>query len=80
MTYCNLQVLSESVGRALSLTGGPKAEETAKFTSMFDRFFYALNVRNFTNGGRYRKPYLNPYRHEDHERLAVSCAIQYMFL
>lgn len=44
-----LQVLSESVGKALELTGGADVEETATFVHMFDRFFDTFNVTNFTN-------------------------------
>ena len=38
---------------------------------MFDKFFDILNVSNFTNGARYRKSTLHPYRHKDDERLHV---------
>ena len=44
------QVLSESVSKALTLTIGSRAIETAKFVSIMDKFFDALNVSNFTNG------------------------------
>ena len=67
------QVLSESVGKAISMTGGPEAEETSKFVLMFDKFFDILNVSNFTNGTHYRKPFLHPYHHKDDWRLDVSC-------
>ena len=43
-----LKVLSESVSKALTLVGGEETSETAKFTSMLDKFFDALNVTNFT--------------------------------
>ena len=32
------QVLSETVSKALVLTGGSKAEETAHFVNIFDKF------------------------------------------
>ena len=32
-------MLSESVSKALKLTGGPEAVETAKFVEMFDKYF-----------------------------------------
>ena len=41
-----VQVLSESVGHALTLFGGPEKAEIAKFASMFDKFFDSLNSRN----------------------------------
>ena len=46
----NFQVLSESVGKAVMLVGGPEAQETAKFVLMFDKFFDALNVGDFYSG------------------------------
>lgn len=66
------QVLSESVSKALVLTGGQEAQGTATFVSMFDKFFDLLNVSNFTNGTRYRKPFHHPYRNSDDVRLKVS--------
>jgi len=66
------QVLSESVSKALVLTGGQEAQGTATFVSMFDKFFDLLNVSNFTNGTRYRKPFHHPYRNGDDVRLKVS--------
>ena len=36
-TNMYIQVLSKSVSDALSLFGGPKAEETAVFVDMFDK-------------------------------------------
>lgn len=53
----------------MQLTGGPAAEETAKFILIFDTFFDILNVTNFTNGTRYKKPFL---RHKEDARLKVS--------
>ena len=44
------QVLNESVSKALVLTGGQEAQETAKFVALMDKFFDILNVSNFTNG------------------------------
>ena len=38
------QVLSESVSKALHLTGGEMASETAHFVGMVDHFFDCLNV------------------------------------
>ena len=64
--------MSETVSKALMLTGGEEASETAKFTALFDKFFDLLNVRNFTNGTRTRKNFQHPYRHADDFRLAVS--------
>ena len=53
------------------LVVGEKALETAKFASTFDLFFDVLNVTNFTNGTRYKKPFQHPYRHKEDIRLKV---------
>ena len=45
----NLQVLSESISKALQLTGGDEAVKTARFVNMMDKFFDALNVHNYTH-------------------------------
>lgn len=65
-------MLSESVSKAILLTGGDEAKETAKFVALFDCYFDLLNVRNFTNGTRKRKNFQHPYRHADDYRLDVS--------
>ena len=51
---------------------GEKAKETSRFTAMFDQFFDALNVSNFTNGARHRKKFSHPYQSKDDERLTVE--------
>lgn len=51
------------------LTGGEKAQETATFVSLFDKFFDMLNVSNFTIGLRKRKPFLQPFRSSKDSRL-----------
>ena len=66
------QVLSESVSTAMTLIGGQEMQGTAKFAFMFDKFFDMLNVSNFTNGTRYRKRFLQPYRSGDDFQLTVS--------
>jgi len=48
-------------------------EETAKFAGTFDKFFDALNVSNYTEGVRRRKPFQLPYRSSSDFRLKV-CA------
>ena len=42
-----IQVLSETVSKALVRTGGEEAAETAKFVSLVDKFFDCLNVNNY---------------------------------
>ena len=41
------------------------------FAGIFDKFFDALNVSNFSNGTRLRKQFSHPYRTGDDERLKV---------
>lgn len=64
-------MLSESVGKAIQLTGGNDAQETANFILLFDKFFDMLNVSNFTNGSRKKKPFQYPYHTGDDHRLKV---------
>ena len=67
-----VQVLSESVGHALTLFGGPEKAETAKFASMFDKFFDSLNSRNCVTAKQKRKVFLRPYFSGEDFRLNVS--------
>lgn len=64
-------MLSESVSKALTLFGGDTAQETARFTELFDKFFDCVNVRNFTDGQRKRKVFQNPYYSGSDFRLQV---------
>lgn len=72
-------MLSESVAKALPLVVGDEAAETAEFLSKFDSFFDILNVSNFTNGTRHRKPFQHPYRHASDPRLKVCTYIYTVF-
>ena len=67
-----VQVLSESVGHALTLFGGPEKAETAKFASMFDKFFDSLNSRNCVTAKQKRKVFLRPYFSGEDFRVNVS--------
>ena len=60
------------MSKALSLVGGESAKETAKFVAIMDKFFDTLNVTNFTNGKRKRKPFQDPYRSASDFRLTVN--------
>ncbi len=64
-------MLSESVAKALCLLGGPEVEETARFCSMFDKFFDAPNVGKFSSGKQNRKAFQAPYRSASDFRLKV---------
>ena len=66
-----LQVLSESVSKALTMICGEEASETAHFVFMVDRFVDCLNVNNFTSGKSKRKPYQDPYMSANDHRLKV---------
>lgn len=73
MYFSNLfQALSGTVSKALSLTGGEEASETALFVSMMDRFFDCVNVGNYTEGKHSRNPFKQPYRSSSDFRLRVS--------
>ncbi len=65
------QVLSESVSKALELTGGEEASETARFIGMVDKFFDAVNVHNYTHGVHSRKTFQMPYTSGKDVRLKV---------
>ena len=76
-----MQVLSESVSKALRLTGGEEVSETAHFVSMVDRFFDCLNVNSFTSGKFKRKAFQDPYRSEQDFRLKVKVYVwMYMYV
>ena len=56
-----MQVLSDSVSKALSLTGGVEASETAYFVGMMDKFFDCVNVHNCTHCVKSQKTFQMPY-------------------
>lgn len=68
--------MSESVSKALYLTGGNAASETAMFISKMDQFFDCLNVSSLTMGKFKRKPFLNPYRSKDDFCIKVHMYMQ----
>ena len=68
----DVQVLSESVSKAIRLTGGDEAIETAHFVGMMDKFFDAMNVHNYIHGIHARKPFQMPYRSSEDMRLKVA--------
>ena len=67
-----IQVLSETVSKALVCTGGEEAAEIAKFVSLVDKFFDCLNVNNYVNGKHNRKAFQSPYRSAKDFRLKVT--------
>lgn len=66
------QVLSDSVGEALYLTGGKEAFETGYFIKKIDKFFDCFNVSWYNQGKLKRKPFQQPYRSEKDFRLEVA--------
>ena len=66
------QVLSESVHKALVLTGGEEAQRTAEFRLMFDGFFDCLSVSSYNTGKIKRNTFQDPYRSPTDFRLRVS--------
>lgn len=66
-----IQVLSESVSKALQLSVGNEACETSKFLAMMNKWFDALNVHNYTHGIRSRKRFQTPYTTSKNMRLKV---------
>ena len=65
------QVLSETVSKALQLTGGTDVRETVKFVEMFDKFFDSLNVNSYNAGRLKRKVFKQPFRSATDFRLKV---------
>ncbi len=47
--------MSESVSKALELTGGPDVAETVKCVDYMDKFFDAVNVSNYVEGVHKKK-------------------------
>ena len=67
----HIQVLSESVSKALELSGDLHVQKTAEFAGIFDKFFDIMNVTNFINAKQKRKVFQNVYRSADDFRLNV---------
>ena len=59
--YCLPQVMSDTVSKALQLTGGSEVQETAKFVLMADCFFDCMNVNSYDTGRLKRKVFKQPY-------------------
>ena len=66
------KVLSDTVSKALKLTGGAIAFETAYFIEKMDKFFECFNVSSFTAGKKKHKPFLQLCRSGNDFRLTVS--------
>ena len=66
------KVMSETVSKALRLTGGEEAAETAQFIEMVDKMFDCLNVSSLSKGKMKRKPSVQPYRNANDFQLKVE--------
>ena len=66
-----MQVLSNTVAEAFKYSGDPETQETARFCSIFDKFFDCLNVRSIDECVHKRKPDRRPYKYEDDSCLKV---------
>ena len=71
------QVMSDTVSKALQLTGGSEVQETAKFVLMADRFFDCMNVNSYDTGRLKRKIFKQPYRSATDFRLKVCMLCAY---
>lgn len=72
MYLFDIQVLSETVGKALQQNGGEEASETAKFILLVDKFFDCLNVKSISESYKHLKLYRKPFRSGDDFRLKVQ--------
>lgn len=70
--------MSDTVSKAIQLTGGNGAQETAKFIGMVDKMFDCMNVSSLSRGKLQRKPFVQPYRSSNDFRLAVSNSFDIM--
>ncbi len=66
-----MQVLSNSVAKALQLTQGDEVAETITFVDKFNKFFDTLNVSSISAGKLKRSPFKDPYRSASDFRLKV---------
>lgn len=64
--------MSSSVSKALKLTGGEEAVETAQFVEIVDKLFDCLNVSSVSKGRYQKKAFIQPYRKQDDFRINVS--------
>ena len=68
----SLQVMSQTVSKALLQFVGSKAEGTAELLSIVDQMFDCLNVRNVKSAKMEIKPFRSPYRSGSDWRLKVG--------
>ena len=66
------------MSKAIHLTGGKEASETARFVDMVDKFFDSLNVHNYVHGIHKRKFFQMPYTAAADYRLKVHTHVLVM--
>ena len=54
-------MMSETVAKAIHLTGGYEAKETVKSIEMVDKLFDYMNVSSLSRGKLNRTPFTQPY-------------------
>ena len=64
--------MSETVAKAIYLTGGDEAKEIAKFIEMVDKLFDCMNVSSLSRRNLQRKPFVQPYHNANDFQIAVS--------
>ena len=77
MPFFLIQVMSETVAKALHFTFGDSAEQTASFVEKIDKFFDCFNVSTFSQGKFSRKVFQLPYRRADDFCMKVENYISY---
>ncbi len=72
--------MSNSVAKAMEITLGNKAQETAKFVETFDKFFDCLNVSSLSAGKLSKNSFKSPYAYRSGKdfRFRVSATIAYL--
>lgn len=71
MISSSLQVMSQTVSKALLRFVGAKSEGTAELLSIVDQMFDCLNVRNVKSAKLEIKPFRSPYSSGSDWRLKV---------
>ena len=64
--------MSETVSKALRLTGGEEAAETALFIEMVDKMFNCFNISSLSKGKLKCKAFVQPYRSSNDFRLKAE--------
>ena len=73
-------MLSESVAKGLKQIEGDEVSETIRFVEMMDKLFDCFNVNDYDKGRKKRKPFQEPYRSTDDERIKVYLAFIFCIL